>query len=264
VVSGRRWVVVGSVLAAVGLVAALVIVLTRSSAPPASKGVTAQGVQGPVVLVPGYGGGTDVLQSLATDLRRHGHQAVVMRLLGDGTGDLTAQARVLQQTVDGLVAKGAPSVDVVGFSAGGVVARIWATDLGGAAKARRVVLLGSPNHGTQIAALGALFGGSLCTVACQQLVPSSALLAGLAQRGTPSGPQWVSVWTTDDEVVTPPDAARLDGAVNLTVQDVCPGRRVQHGELPRDAAVQGLVVRALAVPTFVPPAPSECAAVLAS
>jgi hypothetical protein len=73
----------------------------------------------------------------------------------------------------------------------------------------------------------------------------------------------VSIWTTDDQVVTPADSARLDGAVNLTVQDVCPSRQVDHGSLPRDAAVQGLVVRALGVATFVPPSSAECAAVLA-
>ena len=92
-----------------------------------------------------------------------------------------------------------------------------------------------------------------------QLVPGSDLLVSLDQAGTPSGPQWVSIWTTSDEVVTPPDSAKLDGAVNLPVQSVCPQEQVDHGTLPTDLVVQSLVVRALAAPPFVAPESSDCA-----
>ena len=226
-------------------------VATRSGAKP-----------GPVVLVPGYGGGTDALDALAARLRAAGHQATVLRLVGDGTGDLEVQAKKLKQTVDGLLAGGAESVDVVGYSAGGVVTRIWAGELGGAAQARRIVLLGSPNHGTHLAGLGVLLGGDTCPKACQQLAPGSDLLARLdADRDAPAGPQWVSIWTTLDEVVTPPDSARLAGAADLTVQSVCADSQTGHGQLPTDAAVQGLVVRALATPLWTTPTPADCPAV---
>jgi hypothetical protein len=45
--------------------------------------------------------------------------------------------------------------------------------------------------------------------------------------------------------VTPPDSARLDGALNLTVQSVCPDLRVLHGQLPSNPFVQSLVVAEL-------------------
>ena len=38
--------------------------------------------------------------------------------------------------------------------------------------------------------------------------------------------------------MTPPDSARLDGALNIPVQSVCAGAQVGHGELPRDPFVQ--------------------------
>lgn len=222
---------------------------------------TNQTLLGPVILVPGYGGGTDSLNNLAARLRSLGRTATVLQLAGDGTGDLLVEAELLKTAVDVAVAGGAPSVDVIGYSAGGIVTRLWAVELGGALHARRIVLLGSPNHGTDVAALGMAVGGSLCPTACQQLAPDSALLRTLnGDDETKAGPQWVSIWTGQDQVVTPPASARLNGAVNIVVQDVCHGVSVDHGSLPTDPAMQGLVLRALGIPLMTLPPPAECAA----
>ena len=51
--------------------------------------------------------------------------------------------------------------------------------------------------------------------------------------------------------MTPPESARLDGALDVEVQAVCPDAQVQHGQLPRDPLVIGLVERALAVAPLV-------------
>lgn len=220
---------------------------------------------GPVLLVPGYGGATASLERLAVRLRAAGRQATVVKLPGDGTGDLEVQAAVLEAAATAAMATGASSVDVVGFSAGGVVARLWVADHGGAAKARRIVTLGSPHHGTDLAAVAGLLAPDSCPLACRQLVPGSDLLAGL-NRGdeTPDGPEWVSIWTSQDQVVTPPDSARLAGARNEVVQRVCAGRAVEHGQLPTDTVVGGLVLRALAAGPVGTPTPADCAALSAS
>ncbi len=68
------------------------------------------------------------------------------------------------------------------------------------------------------------------------------------------------MWTDQDQVVTPPDSARLDGALEIVVQDVCPGAQVDHGQLPTAPVMQGLVLRALDVPLMTEPTPSDCAA----
>jgi hypothetical protein len=137
-----------------------------------------------------------------------------------------------------------------------VVARLWVATEDGAATARRVITLGSPLHGTRIASAGGVLAPGACPVACQQLSPGSALLARVA--GDPGVP-WLSVWTEDDRTVLPPDSARLDGAVNVALQDVCPDAEVAHSQLPGDPLVTGLVLRALGAGPLAEPEPGDCA-----
>jgi triacylglycerol lipase len=195
--------------------------------------------------VPGYGGNASDLSVLAAQIRDAGRQAYVVQLPGNGTGSLTADARALNAAVARALRGGAPSVDVIGYSAGGVVALIWARDDDGARKARRVVTLGSPFHGTMIAAAAQDFAPHLCPAACTQLVPGSSLLAGLDSVPLAARPAWLSLWTTDDLVVMPPDSARLAGALDVPVQSVCPGRNVSHEQLPADPVVVAIVLQAI-------------------
>ncbi|WP_111766028.1 esterase/lipase family protein [Nakamurella deserti] len=240
----RRRLVVAllAVSLAAGITLAVAAVVGHDRAAPAD-----QAVAGPVVLVPGYGGSAASLQSLADALRAAGRDATVVELPGDGTGDLEVAAGVLGATVQAVRDRtGAATVDVVGYSAGGVVARAWIAG-GGAGAARRVLTLGSPHHGTTLVELAGSVSGTACPVACRQLAPGSDLIRRLnAGDETPAGPTWVSIWTTQDTTVTPPESARLDGALNLTVQSVCADAVVAHGDLPRAPVVQAMVAAALA------------------
>jgi triacylglycerol esterase/lipase EstA (alpha/beta hydrolase family) len=256
----RRRLVVAVLVLVAAAVAALttMAVVSRSSVGVAEP--AAQDRPGPVLLVPGYGGNTASLQPLADRLTAAGRDATVVDLPGDGRGDLRDSAEMLGRAVDAAVERtGATTVDVVGYSAGGLVARVWAAD-GGAAQARRVLTLGSPHHGTRLADLAGDVAPGQCPVACQQMTQDSDLLTRLnAGDETPEGPTWVSIWTTQDETVTPPDSARLDGAVNLTVQSVCADAQVGHGGLPRTPLVQEMVVAELAAGAPVELGPGDCA-----
>ncbi|MCW2703157.1 MAG: lipase class 2 [Blastococcus sp.] len=245
------------VVVAAGVLAGLLV--SRSSSAPVA-GPVAQERPGPVLLVPGYGGGTESLQSLADVLTAAGRDATVVGLPGNGTGDLNASADALGQAVHAALARtGAQTVDVVGYSAGGLVARLWVAD-GNADVARRVLTLGSPHHGTSLADVAGDVAPGQCPLGCQQLASNSALLAGLNKGDeTPEGPTWVSIWTTQDQTVTPPDSARLDGALNLTVQSVCADAQVGHGDLPRNPLVQQMVLSELAPGDPVQLGPDDCA-----
>lgn len=212
-----------------------------------------QGVLGAVLLVPGYGGGTEGVDRLAAAIRARGRAATVVEMPDGGTGDLAVQADVLDDAV-GQALRRAPSVDVIGYSAGGVVARLWAQRHDGVHKARRIVTLGSPHQGARLAAAGAAGLPGACPAACQQLAPGSTLLAQL-KSPVPNPPQWLSVWTEQDQTVVPPDSARLAGAVDVDIQQACPGREVAHGDLPTDDYVTGLVLDAIGTAPIGPAPP---------
>jgi triacylglycerol esterase/lipase EstA (alpha/beta hydrolase family) len=259
----RRRLLVVAVAVLVLAVAATLAVRAVAGRGGHPSGYPDQSRPGPVLLVPGYGGGQGALSVLATRIRATGRAATVLTLPGDGTGDLAAQAAVLDGAVRAALRGGAPSVDVVGYSAGGVVARLWVARYGGEHAARRVVTLGSPLHGAQLAATGAALVPGACPTACQQLAPGSGLLRELDGDALPARLPWLSVWTADDQTVVPPDSARLDGAVNVPVQSVCADARVEHGGLPTDPLVTGLVLRGLGTAVPAPPGPADCTALRA-
>jgi pimeloyl-ACP methyl ester carboxylesterase len=240
-------------VAAVGLLIGLAAGGVLGST-PAARGPKA----GVVVLVPGYGGSTTGVDVLADHIRRIGMGTEVVRLPDRGLGDLVDQADVVNGYVDKALRTGARQVDVVGFSAGGVVARLWDAEYDGGVKVRRVITLGSPLNGTRIAAAGNAADPSACPIACQELVPGSTLLTQLRRMPLRPRPGWLSVWTEDDQVVRPPDSARLPGAVNVPVQTVCPGVVMQHGQLPVDPLVIGIVLRALGTGSLTAPGPADC------
>jgi len=242
-------------IALVVVVAAVIVAIQAPRGEPQAPA----GRPGTVLLVPGYGGGTASLDVLAARIRATGRTATVVSLAGNGTGDLRVQARVLEGYVNRAIGAGSGRVTVIGYSAGGVVAWLWDVGYGGAARAATIITLGSPLHGARIAAVGTGFDPAECPVACQQLAPGSALLTTLQQSGQPR-PPWLSLWSTDDQTVQPPDSAQLSGAVNVPLQSVCPGVVIQHDQLPTSPLVVGIVLRTLASGHVTSQAATQCPA----
>lgn len=251
-------------VAVVGLLAVLVlcvavVVVARRPTP-----VPDQSTPGPVLLVPGYGGDQGSLAPLAAVLRAGGRDVTVVGLPDQAQGDLAGQADALGAAVDAALGRtGASSVDLVGYSAGGIVTRLWVTQNGGASRVRRLVTLGSPHHGTEVATVGSLVGGT-CPMACQQLATDSPLLARLDRDGIPAGVVFVSLWTTGDDVVVPPSSSVVDGHPSPSLQSICPGVRVNHGGLPGNPLAQTLVDAALGAGTVPTWSPADCARLTSS
>jgi triacylglycerol lipase len=246
----------GGVTLIVAVLAVVVGVLVPGGQPPK----TVPDRPGAVLLVPGYGGSTTGLDVMAARIRQTGRTTIVVQLAGNGTGDLAVQARVLDGYVNRAISAGSGPVTVIGYSAGGVVTWLWDVTYDGQARAGKIITLGSPLHGAMLAALGVAVDPGVCPVACQELAPGSVLLTRLQQTSQRDRPPWLSLWTIDDQVVQPPDSARLPGAVNVALQSVCPGVDIQHSQLPTSPLVVGIVLKTLASKGIPTPSATDCAA----
>ena len=253
----RRFAIAVVVLLVVAVAGAIGAALLRRD-PPVRPVV--QDRSGPVLLVPGYGGSTSSLAVLGDALKSRGRDVQIVEASGSGTGDLREAAAHLAEVVDTTLEEtGAPSVDIVGYSAGGVVLRLYVAEFGGGSTVRRAVTLASPHHGTDLASLARSLGAGACPLACEQLDPDSDLLRGLnAGPEAPAGPAWVVLWTQNDETVVPPVSGDLEGALGYSVQSICPDLAVAHRDVPRTPAVIAMVKAALDTPQPVEPDASVC------
>ena len=256
--SPRRRLLLGGLALLVAVATAVSVLFTFVLRPGPSRAPRSRIV--PVLLVPGYGGTPSSLNILAARLRGAGRQVSVVGLPDDGTGEIGASAVVLGAAVARtMAATGADHVDLVGYSAGGLVVRAFLALPGGAGHTRHVVLLGSPNHGALLASVATLLGGQVCSGACPELAPDSAFLQRLnGTREVPAGPDFTSIWTADDRIVEPPASAVLAGARNIRLQDICASASVDHGGLVRDPLPLALVGRALAGALPAQLGPSDC------
>ena len=251
-ISRRRAVVIPVVLVITAL-AATAVVRFRANQDPAP---VAQDRQGPVLLVPGRNADSASLVDLQRRLFLTGRRVMIVSTGIDDVGDLHAQAKQVQLAAEKMIDAGAPSVDVVGYSAGGIVTRLWLAQ-GGSELARRVVTIGSPNQGATGKQLNNLVTKTYCDTTCPQLTPGSPLLSGLPPEAHGTAP-WLNLWTTRDKVVTKP-SAQMAGALNVSLQTVCPDDKSNHVALPADPLAVGIVLKALAAePLTTPPTEAEC------
>jgi triacylglycerol lipase len=58
--------------------------------------------------------------------------------------------------------------------------------------------------------------------------------------------------------VVPPDSGSLDGALDFSVQSVCPGLSVAHPDVPRNPEVMAMVVSVLNRFRLRQPGPEAC------
>ncbi|AJE39962.1 esterase/lipase family protein [Streptomyces nodosus] len=150
-----------------------------------------------------------------------------------GLGPIATSAEQLGTFVDKVIAAtGAPEVDLVGHSQGGMMPRYYLKFLGGAAKVNSLVGIAPDNHGTTLSGLTNLlpyFPGaqdliSRSTPGLADQVAGSAFLAKLNEGGdTVPGVHYTVIATKYDEVVTPYTSQFLSGSDvrNVLLQNLC-------------------------------------------
>lgn len=149
-------------------------------------------------------------------------------------------------------------ISVVGLSQGGVQPRWairWWPDI--RKRVDDLVMMATTNHGAAFA--DASCAAPPCLPALWQLRwgGSDFLRALNAGDETPGEVSYTSVYSLTDPViqpVVPQSPAVLDGAVNVAVQDLCPGRVVEHAQQAYDAVAWGVGLDALTHPGPADPA----------
>ena len=103
----------------------------------------------PVVLLHGTISSKNVWQNLVLRLRNDGFVVFSPDYGMHGTQDIPTSAQDVGAYIEQvLAATGAPAVDIVAHSQGGLLARLWINELGGEDYVHHLITLGATHHGT--------------------------------------------------------------------------------------------------------------------
>ncbi|KAB2368167.1 alpha/beta fold hydrolase [Actinomadura montaniterrae] len=178
-----------------------------------------------------------------------------------GLGEVAASARTMSAFVDRvLAATGAPKVDVIGGSQGGMMPNYYIKRLGGAARVRTMIGLAPTNHGTTMQGLVNL-GRSLHVLGLvndayrfvgaptypEQEEGSDFQKALFADGDTVPGVRYLTIATSHDTTVTPLANSFLHGgdSTNILLQDLCPDDPVSHSGMTLDGPIMQIVLNAI-------------------
>ncbi len=184
----------------------------------------------PVLLTPAFSSAaTSYGWNYLPQLRADGIPTCSISVSDDGYGDLQKTAEYVVYAVRRMARMSGRKVILLGHQHG-ALDELWALtfwpDI-----ARRVsdlVSLETPYNGTTSSITLCAPPGH-CTPALRQITKGSRFLTALRKGRRPRGPAITSIASKDDALITPePAASRLRGARNVVLQDVCPGRKVDH------------------------------------
>ncbi|CAM5501442.1 putative Lipase EstA [Streptomyces afghaniensis 772] len=168
----------------------------------------------PVVLLHGFIDNRSVFVLLRRSLAQHGRQQIESLNYSPLTCDIRVAAELLGRHIEEVCERtGAQQVDVVGHSLGGLIARYYVQRLGGDARVRTLVTLGTPHSGTRVVPL------ANAHPIVRQMRPGSPVLEELTRPAPGCRTHFVSFWSDLDHVMDPLETACIDHP-DLTVQNV--------------------------------------------
>ncbi|MDX1670608.1 MAG: alpha/beta fold hydrolase, partial [Limnobacter sp.] len=176
----------------------------------------------PVLLVHGYLCNAGIWVSTREKLD-HLHISNHAITLEPAIGSIKGYAIQIEQAIDELLkATGAPQVNVICHSMGGVAIRYYAREKGHD-KIAQVMTLGSPHYGTALSLLG--IGKNV-----KQMMWGSFFLRQLQNDPTDLEFQKkiTSVWSPQDTIVSPPQSSKLEFSKNLMVRGCGHVYRIHH------------------------------------
>jgi pimeloyl-ACP methyl ester carboxylesterase len=192
----------------------------------------------PVLLLHGFVDNRSAFALLRRSLLRNGWTRVQALNYSPLTTDIRSAAEALGPHIEQICEQsGVPRVDIVAHSLGGLVARYYVQRLGGDARVRTLVTLGTPHTGTR--AVPALSPHPLA----RQMRPGSEVLTELAAPAKGCRTRFVAFWSDLDQLMVPVEAARLEHPDLRTRNVKVTG--IGHLSLPVHGAVAAEIRQAL-------------------
>jgi triacylglycerol lipase len=188
---------------------------------------------------------------LAARLKADGYAAYIFPLPGGGMGDIADTSAALASFVKSVRAQtGSAKVNLVGHSQGDVVARYYIKNLGGIDTVDSMISLEGPQKGTYVGNLLAVFGATVCSTACQQMLVGSDFLNQLnSGDDTPGNISYTAIMSLQDAAIQPYRYGfftHTDNASNVLIQAQCPLRVVDHVGAAYDGTAYSGIRQALA------------------
>ncbi|MFD9906661.1 esterase/lipase family protein [Streptomyces sp. NPDC059063] len=192
----------------------------------------------PVLLLHGFIDNRSVFVLLRRNLAQHGRQHVESLNYSPLTCDVRTAAELLGRHIEEICERtGHARVDIVGHSLGGLIARYYAQRLGGDARVRTLVTLGTPHAGTRVAPLADAHP------IVRQMRPGSDVVEELRAPAPGCRTQFVSFWSELDQLMDPVETACVDHP-DLIAQNVRVSG-IGHLALPVHPAVAAAIRQAL-------------------
>ncbi|WP_448267898.1 esterase/lipase family protein [Nostoc sp. DSM 114159] len=157
----------------------------------------------PVLLIHGIDDTEAVFHKMAAQLRLQGWSVYSLNLLPNN-GDVGLD-ELAKQVADYVTATFAPeqSLDLIGFSMGGIVSRYYVQRLGGINRVQRFITISSPHYGT-VVAYGSRRPG------CLQMRPDSIFLKDLNSDAVMLEQlDFTSIWTPYDLMIVPANSSQM-------------------------------------------------------
>lgn len=198
-----------------------------------------------VVLLHGLGEGRDSMRPLAEHLRAAVNATVICFGYASVSADLDDHGRGLAAVVAGLPVSG--PVSFVGHSLGNIVVRRWMAlaDDADLDRIHRVVMLGPPNQGSQLARMASRIWGVSAHVegSARELVYDWARVApglavprcdfGIVAGGKGDGAGYSMLLEGDDDAIVCVEETRLEGARDFLVVPVHHAAMMEHPAVQR-------------------------------
>lgn len=199
-----------------------------------------------VLLLHGFFQTRNVWEVMEDRLRHDGYGVFSFDLGGlfwrFNTRSISYLAQHIAEKLEGVCARyGLERFHIVGHSKGGLIARTYIQSHGGDRRVKSLITLGTPHHGTPLAALGVgLMGGGILSRSPMDMIPGSRFLKRLSEDTFPPQIPLVSVFSKDD-LICPAWGATLHPKDGETSMKNVVVKGVGHTGLCHDAGVYHIV-----------------------